>query len=525
MLDFEKVYNYIIISEGYKEVKNRIIPLLPSISPKDISDTLNKHRKEKDRIPEEYRNIDAYFSKKFDKDIVNRFNKLRTEINSIPTITKNEAKKNLYNSLKLTENDEYILFKVPTHEDAVKLVRPGKAVPAGCDWPPEIPVTWCIAADTKESKLTWYNYIDQNNFKFAKADSKGVYILPNCNESNNFYFAFRKHPINDKIGSRNNFLAIQAYATGKFAYTYSPNVYPSIAGWPISVPTTWQTYCKAPDINETKFVNYNDITPVDWKNILSEHPQLAKYCNKWDEIDLDGWVYLLRTQPHLIQFFNKRDNLDVYQWYNIIRDQPQLIKYCDKIDKFGPEEWVGLLEVRPELADKCDKWDKFLPSYWYELLINQPQFAKYCNTWNKFDGREWGVLLSHMPQFAPYCDKHGGWEKINERNEWGNLLANQPQFADKCSEFDGWKQFDGWTWVYIISKYPKIFKYCDEYEGWRKLDEFDWCKLLKKYPQFANKCTQYNGWKKFSMYEWKEILEKHPRFNDIFQEYKYKVNK
>ena len=402
-LDFLEVYNYVIISEGYKDVRNRITSILtskiPNFDPDKVRISFSKHQKNKDRLPEEFRNIDTYFSKKFDNDIVSRYNNLENELNKIPNIriTKGEAKKSLYNSLKLAENDEYILFKVPSHEDAVKLVRPGNAVPNGCDWPAMLPVSWCITADSEGGQHMWDIYAECEDYKdedkipnIIKFDNNGVYFAP-IYEGSNFCFAFRKHLLNDP----KDFLAIRMFPDGNFEITQTPNSPPEplLKTWPDELPLNWQSF----------YIPHGDTIP-----------QFAFY----NELDNDQWIEALIKYPQLIEYFEEYNDwkkLDGYNWIKLLINQPRFEDKCNEYDgwrKFNRADWEYLLSKRPQFEDKCSEY----------------------NGWEKLIGYEWALLLSEHPQFAKYCDKYNGWKEFINW-QWARLLEFQPQFKDTARKY------------------------------------------------------------------------------------------
>jgi len=392
MLDFLKVYNQVVISEGYKDVRNRITPILtskiPNFDPNLIKMMFMKHQKNKDKIPEEYRNIDVYFSKQFDNDIVNRYNDLVSKLDKIPDIqiTKGEAKRSLYESLKLTENDEYILFKVPSHEDAVKLVRPGNNAPEGCDWPAMLPVSWCIAADSKDGQEVWEVYSDKSNDDFesthvAKFNDKGIYVA--FGDKGNFYFAFRKHPLLDQeIKDKNtqnkiykvnptDFLAILIYQSGKIEITQSPNSPPEplLNTWPSVLPSNWRSLCVPPpgepDIDFIPYDDHYEMYGDRWVHAIIQFPQLAKYCdeyNGWKEFINEDWRHILRSFPQFVNKcaeYNVWENFKGYDWAVMLKDQPQFVKYCDKYNgwkRFDDDHWKLLLDKQPQFKNIAKKY-------------------------------------------------------------------------------------------------------------------------------------------------------------------------
>ena len=488
MIDFLKVYNYIVINEGYKEVKSRITPILtskiPNFDPDLIKMAFSKHQKNKDRLPEEYRNINVYFSKKFDNDIVSRYNDLVNELDKIPDvqITKGEIKRELYNNLKLTENNEYMLFKVPTHEDAVKLVRPGKNVPEGCSWPSMLPVSWCITVDTEQGKYMWENYTltDDEEVIPYKIDDKGVHFKVS-DALSYFYFAFRKHPLLDQeIESLNmqgdpviykvnpkDFLAIQVYADGHFETTQSPNdtgQTPHIEGWPNTVPEEWKKYCKFANIPREYFVEYSDLTYDEWFRTFLKFPDILKRRDMLIDVTPYGWLKIVARYP---EFADRNTNWGIYD----------------------PYDWVFLLMNHPEFVGKANEykiWNKFVDRHWIEVLKKQPQFAKYLDNIHEehLSQKEWKHILEEHPFVLKYA----------LRTAPGQAAAVwvDPSNFSKCNKAD---KFSSLEWARIISAHPEMVSKCPILDQFS--DEY-WYQLTYKHPQLKNIAKQYGakqyGW-------------------------------
>ncbi|MBP3358300.1 MAG: hypothetical protein J6K91_05250 [Opitutales bacterium] len=107
-----------------------------------------------------------------------------------------------------------------------------------------------------------------------------------------------------------------------------------------------------------------------WTQLLSIHPQLSSYCQKWKNFDESEWKWLIEKQTQFKQ----------------------------KAKEF-PSGWSVLLQIEPKLADECKCWEKFDIINWFALLRNQPQFMDRCpdNIYDEFDEEEWFQLSYEHP--------------------------------------------------------------------------------------------------------------------------------
>lgn len=367
----------VLISEGYKEVQNRITPLLqtqiPNFDPDRIKMAFSKHKNNKNKLPEEFQNIDAYFAKKYDANLKKRYEALIAELDKIPdkSVTKQQSKNNLFEELKIIENDEYILFEVKSHEDAVKLVRPGKNNPYG--WPAMLPVTWCITADSEEGEEMWAEYCyDYQHVSVKSCTSTNIVYL----YGSNFYFAFRKHPkydmeMDDKKVNPMDFIAIQAYADGHFEYTPAPNddlgnpngVFGHGKDWPSTVPESWKQYCVC--YNRVDDLICDDMDVSMFISALVSNPQfadLAKKYNIFEKINGNDWFQILHRQPQFINLakeYNAFEKFDSDNWCWLLRDQPQLVDLAKKynaFEKFNSDDWHILLWRQPQFKDLAKQY-------------------------------------------------------------------------------------------------------------------------------------------------------------------------
>ena len=396
----------VIISEGYSAVRKRITPLLqkliPGLDRDRVKMTFSKHERVKDNkdLPPEFRNIDAYFANTHEGNVKDKYEALIAELDKIPDkpVTKQQSKNTLFKDRKIADDNEYVLFKVTSHDDAVNLVRPGKNNPY--NWPVMLPVAWCIAADSEEGKKMWNKYIGCSDYggygyddiHISSTTPEGI----ECEVGNNFYFAFRKHPLYDKeIGGKKvnpmDFIAIQAYADGHFEYTSAPNGgFGYSKCWPKTVNAKWQKKCKCVPC----FIPYTELTQNQWVGILYNQPQfkdLAKQYNAFEKFDVCNWCGLLSKRPQFIDLakqYNAFENFDRHTWSWLLGRYPQFInlaKQYNAFEKFNSGDWMWLLNDHPQLVG----------------------LVKQYNAFEKFNSGDWKWLLNDHPQFIDLAKQYG----------------------------------------------------------------------------------------------------------------------
>ena len=121
---------------------------------------------------------------------------------------------------------------------------------------------------------------------------------------------------------------------------------------------------------------------------------------------ITDWVYyidygkLFASCPRLIECCNWT-RLDELSWVDLLSQKPEFAEKCDKYDDFSATDWKNLLSEQPQFADKC-AWHKInRNTILVDLLMKQPQLIKYCNT-SIITEKGKAKLLAKHPDLAKY---------------------------------------------------------------------------------------------------------------------------
>ena len=147
------------INESYATVRDRFIQ--DGADKAEVKSLLDLHKKLKDmrRLKDNEINIDSFVKGKS----FNKFKSLMKRYSEKDTATKTDKFNELKNNI-ITENDEWIVYKINTAEEAYLFHGLTK---------------WCIVSGSKSSAEKYFN-------KYG------------FDENSNFYFIIRKNPIGDK---------------------------------------------------------------------------------------------------------------------------------------------------------------------------------------------------------------------------------------------------------------------------------------------------------------------------------------
>ena len=379
MISFKNLF---LIIEGYSEVKDRLVS--NKIDTEDnIKNTLYFHRLNKKEYPTEMQNIDTYFSSKNRKqtgkdlgqlfgDLIEKTAELEKELeNSVPLNDNTPRQEKINNLIKNaiiagdSDNDKYVLLKVNSHEEAKDLTRPGENNPYG--WPAQLPVTWCIAADS-------------NN-------GRDMYNIYTYNKQMPFFFAFKKFP---KEATAETYMAIRSFGDGIFKYTPTPN---------------------GDEINE-----WPNVLPKKWKDIIIEKEGTLdkKY---WDS---NAWIDFLKQNPDkrevLVQN-NVYKKFDINDWIDYLQsfhepEDKKLLKQYNVYNNFGVSDWVFYLKLFPddkELLEQNHVYDNLTTGNWIYYLHEFPEdkelLEKY-NVYDKFRDRDWVYYLKLFPDDKELAEKY-----------------------------------------------------------------------------------------------------------------------
>ena len=316
---------------------------------------------------------------------------------------------------------------------------------------------------------------------------------------------------------------------------------------------------KEPDLEASKYCDFNAFNGCLWRNLLSVQPQFADKCD-WDKLDGADWCELLKEQPQFANICNWDKINSSLDWKcfsslcKLLAEQPQFIYQCSCLELIDGNDWVQILKKQPQLADKCD-WEKLDGADWCKLLMEQPQFADKCD-WKKIDihtrnvygesavcnllisqpqlidkincladfsSYEWHSILRKQPQLADKCD----WTALDDLDDlaWRRLLEEQPQFADKCN----WQKLDETYCVEFLRNNPsfidsylqtrplsyELLKIFPELKGrfsWHSLNIADWIDILKEHPEFENIFISYQKWEKIDGNQWCSLIIARPYF-------------
>ena len=282
---------------------------------------------------------------------------------------------------------------------------------------------------------------------------------------------------------------------------------------------------------EVSSEEYEKFTGSDWGQLLSEKPQFADKCNKWNDFPHWTLTSLLKKHPELAKYFQgtvktteKMDEIEDAKIKKMLQalnqnlqaetiglDSEKYMYWKNYCKERGFEDVQSAIRTLfkdvtskeiPNLTDKLSLGGFYFDYYW--LFDEFPEFIQRCN-WDMLNSNDWKELLRFKPEFSDKCD----WSKL-KACDWSELLVDQPQFADKC---DKWDDFDDMDWWYLLDTQPQFADKCD----WSKLDSLDtyhWSELLQEQPQFADEC---NKWDEFNENEKEELIDAHPNLAKYFK--------
>ena len=438
--------NLFLIIEGYSEVKNRLI--LNNVDTEDnIKNVLDFHRQYKKKYPTEMQNIDVYFSsrnqeatkqpsnnealKNLFKDLIEKTAELEKELeNTSLNIPKSEKINILINKLKIAENNDYILLKVNSHEEAKDLTRPGKDNPYG--WPAQLPVTWCVAANSESGNSAYENYTNNK--------------IP-------FFFAFKKFP---KEVSEKTYMAIRSFGDGIFRYTPTPNG-DEINEWPNVLPEKWKDIImKNGGTLDKKYWGAGI-----WTDFLKQNPdkkELLEQYNVYEKFYAFDWLYHLKAFPkdkELLEKYNAYDRFDIPDWKNyldLFPEDKKLIKkqYKEKISNLinNAVDWIEYLKIFPE--DKHLVYDNgeieyFEPDDWVSWLIAFPEdkdLAKQYHAYENFSGPDWLEYLEAYPKEKDLVAKQYNIYKHFSDGIWQHYLDLFPEDKHLLNQYNAYEEFN-----------------------------------------------------------------------------------
>ena len=282
---------------------------------------------------------------------------------------------------------------------------------------------------------------------------------------------------------------------------------------------------------EVSSEEYEKFTGSDWGQLLSEKPQFADKCNKWNDFPHWTLTSLLKKHPELAKYFQgtvktteKMDEIEDAKIKKMLKalnqnlqaetiglDSEKYMYWKNYCKERGFEDVQSAIHTLfkdvtskeiPHLTDKLSLGGFYFDYYW--LFDEFPEFIQRCN-WDMLNSNDWKELLRFKPEFSDKC----AWSKL-KACDWSELLVDQPQFADKC---DKWDDFDDMDWWYLLDTQPQFADKCD----WSKLDSLDtyhWSELLQEQPQFADEC---NKWDEFNENEKEELIDAHPNLAKYFE--------
>lgn len=408
MIGFKSLF---LLIEGYSEVKNRLIS--QGIAPDKVINILDLHKKYKNHFPEDMRNIETYFSKnnitKTGKDVVKLFNDLSNILANASSIILNRNQ--LMEKAKIAENDDYVLFKVNNHDEAVKLTRPGKNNPYG--FPAQIPVTWCVAADSEEGQSAWDAYTGNTDDEYRIDVDNNQLVYTSPLPDSEFYFAFAKHPNN--ISPIYDYIAIQLYNNGVFKYTTAPNS-DQYTGWPSDLPIDWEKLIKNTTNLKKQIIgpilSLEKISTSDIEGMLNEEkfklPTLKlikKHLFGDSYIDNDISIRLCNLKPLL--YPKPHDNIIEV----LLKDDPSLVPVIFKYSSFYPDydSFVKILinnvyeETALILLDNYPDMIEFVDNGKYYLISS---FLKYVERKNDHYTFSVDGIRNYMKERLNYNMKH-----------------------------------------------------------------------------------------------------------------------
>ena len=119
-------------------------------------------------------------------------------------------------------------------------------------------------------------------------------------------------------------------------------------------------------------------------------------------MDCREYFNLLRKEPEKVTSDPELlAQLNGSCWCELLSEHPQLAPYCDFSTMTGPQLRY-LLENQGQFAEKCNL--SLIPAEdWWLILRKQPQLAEYCPEWS-FRLNEWAELLREQKQFFKRCD-------------------------------------------------------------------------------------------------------------------------
>ena len=127
-----------------------------------------------------------------------------------------------------------------------------------------------------------------------------------------------------------------------------------------------------------EYLNIESLTGHEWAIWITADTDRIKEC-PLEKLEHQDWAHVLSKRPELVFEFLKHSqwkDLDGDDWVKVITNQPEMAKYCDW-SKLHFSEWKNLLAFTDQFAEKCP-WKDFEMVETDELLRLHPELASYA---------------------------------------------------------------------------------------------------------------------------------------------------
>lgn len=195
--------------------------------------------------------------------------------------------------------------------------------------------------------------------------------------------------------------------------------------------------------------DWSKLSRFDWVSLLKTFPDYIDKCDL-DKLEAEDWYQILLEHPNLAGYFKKWDELSEDQRLRLLQTSAEFCRYVD-FSALSLAKRIGYLLLRPEFAEKMNWQDIDDIGNWYRILLARPNFACHFTEWDQLTKEQLLQLLQKSSSFCQYVDFVS--LPIGTRID---CLLLRPEFADKMV----WKDVvDSCDWHRLMAVMPDCRKY------------------------------------------------------------------